>query len=148
MADLKTIQKLNLKLLRELSKNFSQALNKQWAMSPSGEKFFRDGISKTNNLALVACNKDKVIGYLIAYIHKNNTSHKISTYAEIESFFVEEKYRSQQVGSLLFTAFLEWAKYKEIKRLRVETPALNNRAINFYHRCGFTDYDLALERKI
>ncbi len=49
---------------------------------------------------------------------------------------------------MLYDAFVEWCKNKNVKILSVSASAENKQAIGFYHKNGFEDYSLVLENKI
>ena len=71
-----------------------------------------------------------------------------SKIAEAENMFVLEEFRGQGIGVKLLQEFVTWCKSKDVKRIRTVASAQNTRAIEFYRRAGFLDYDLVLERDL
>ena len=148
IENLKDVQNLNLSLRKNLIKEFNHALDLKWSIKKGGEEFFKNAISDKNACAFIAEADNKIIGYLVGSTCEKDLSRTIPLAAEIDSFFVAEKFQSQGVGAKLYSTFIDWAKSKNIKRIRVETPAGNIRGINFYRKCGMNDHDLILECEI
>jgi len=61
---------------------------------------------------------------------------------------VLKQYRSLNVGSKLASEFFRWCKKKKINRIVVSVSHQNLKAINFYKKNEFFDYDVILEKKI
>ena len=49
---------------------------------------------------------------------------------------------------MLFRAFIERCKIKNVKKIRVEASANNDLTIGFYRKNNFKDYSLKLEANI
>ena len=62
--------------------------------------------------------------------------------------FVEKEFRSQGLGKKLVDSFIAWCRENKIKRIRVVASAGNASGINFYHREGFFDWEMILERGV
>ncbi len=62
--------------------------------------------------------------------------------------FVLEECRSLGIGRELHEAFMNWCKDNNAKKIKVVASANNKKAIGFYRREEFEDYDLVLEKKI
>ena len=56
--------------------------------------------------------------------------------------------RGTGIGSKLVEEVKKWAKLKKVKRLKVIASSNNSRAIEFYKKKGFQDYDTVLEQDI
>jgi len=82
--------------------------------------------------------KDKVVGYCISSILKENKS-------EIESLFVESNYRGKNIGDFLMKDALEWFKEKDIKSISINVAYGNDNAVCFYKKYGFYPSLLKLE---
>ena len=65
-----------------------------------------------------------------------------------EDMYVEDEYRRLGVGTLLIEKFKKYCKEKDIQNIKVTASAKNNRAINFYMKNGFEDYNVTLKMKI
>lgn len=148
IENLKDLQNLNLLLRKNLIAEFNHALNLEWSIKKCGEEFFNNAISDENACAFIAEDDSKIIGYLVGSTCEEDLSRTFPQAAEIDSFFVSEKFQSHGIGAKLYSTFVDWAKSKNIKRIRVETPAGNIRGINFYRKCGMNDHDLILECEI
>jgi len=148
IENLKDLQSLNLLLRKNLINEFNHELNLEWSIEKGGEEFFRYAISNENACGFVAIADEEIIGYLIGSICDEDLSRIIPISAEIDSFFVSEKFQSLGIGTRLYSAFIDWARSKNIKRIRVETPAGNVRGIKFYQKCGMHNHDLILECEI
>jgi len=146
MEDLKDIQDLSHKLHIKENKEFDATINKDYPIQKLGEIYFKKRIK--NDCALVAFVKEEVAGYLVGAIHEPEDYRNISNVAEAENMLVLEKYRSLGIGKQLFQEFIKWSQSKGAKRIRVVASAQNIKAIEFYKREGFKEYDLTLEKDI
>ena len=61
---------------------------------------------------------------------------------------IDDKYRRFGIGTLLINKFKEYCKEKNIQNIKVTASAKNNRAIQFYIKNGFEDYNITLKHKI
>ncbi|MFH1501223.1 MAG: GNAT family N-acetyltransferase [archaeon] len=146
IEEVEEILKLNQQLFDYEFENFDKTLDCNW--SPKNKGYFEKAIKGKNSITLVAVLDGKIIGYLVGGIHKAGNYRKIEKLVEVENTFILEEQRGKGVGEKLFKMFLEWAKKKKVKRMKVVASAKNKRAINFYKKCGFLDYDSILERNI
>ena len=53
--------------------------------------------------------------------------------------FVEKKYRSKGIGSLILNNLLDWFKKRDIIDIRLQVYQNNHMAVNAYRKCGFKD---------
>jgi GNAT superfamily N-acetyltransferase len=58
--------------------------------------------------------------------------------AEIDELFVSEAARSQGTGAALVAAAESWLKRRGAVRLQLQLGTQNQRARDFYRRCGYT----------
>jgi GNAT superfamily N-acetyltransferase len=149
VKEIDNVLKLNYELFKLEFSKYDKTFNLEWTFSDKGKKYFADKINKDNMCLFIAISDDQTIGYLSAALYKESEYRKaMPIMAELESFFVLEKYRNAGVGSRLFKAFCEWCKSKNVGRLRVQASANNIKAIEFYKKNGFNEYDLILETDI
>ncbi len=146
MKHLKDILNLNQQLFDYEYENFDKTLDCSW--SPNNEKYFKNSITKDDSLALVVLIKNKVIGYLIGSIKKAEDFRNIKKLAEIDNMIILSEYRKKGIGTSLCKRFIDWAKKKGIRRIKVVASANNIKTINFYRKNKFKDYDLTLETDI
>lgn len=145
LSDLKDIQKLNYKLFDFECKNFDSSLNMNWTFSEIGEKYFRKVID--NETVWVAVDNNKIIGYLAGSM-KNSTCISKQV-AELDNFYIEEKYRRQGIGKMLVNEYKKYCKSKGIDTIDVTANAKNKNARRFYEANGFDDeYEITYKMKI
>lgn len=145
--DLKSIQKLN-KLLVEFDSQFDETIQSDWATSEDGIQFISDRISGEDGIVLIAESENKVIGYLIGGIEEAASYRTFQLLGELEEMVVLEEFRGQKIGEQLVQEFFGWCRSKNLKRVRVEVSAPNFKGINFYHKLGFEDFNLILEKNL
>ena len=146
LENLGDILNLNHQLCIKENKEFDATINKDYPTQKSGKEYFAERIK--NDCALIAFIGDKVVGYLVGAIIEAEDYRNISKFAEAENMFVLEEYRNLGIGKKLFDEFIKWCKSNEVKRIRAIASVQNIRAIEFYRREGFVDYDLVLEKEI
>lgn len=147
--DLNEIQRLNKMLFDYEHNNFDKTFNLEWTFGEIGTKYFSDSITDENACALVAKDGDKIVGYLVGWMKdKDNPCRVFKKQAELENMFISEEYRGKNVGSKLVERFIDWAKKSGAGNIRVATAAKNDKAIAFYRKCGFEDFEAVLEKKI
>jgi GNAT superfamily N-acetyltransferase len=105
-------------------------------------------IENTDGVIFVAEDNNKIIGYLAGDIKNATSWRKKMKIVEGESMFVLPEYRSQGIGSKLFEEFFKWAKEKGATRVSLTASFANVKAIKFYKKLGFKEYDLVLEKEL
>lgn len=149
IEDLESIQALNLKLFeREFSKGFDKTLDTNWTFSDLGTDYFKKKILGEDSFAAVAVVDHEIVAYLAGGETEVYSYRTIKKLAELENMMVLKEYRNMKIGSKLVDAFFKWCKKKNIKRVRVAASAGNVKAINFYRKNGFKDYEVTLEGDI
>lgn len=78
------------------------------------------------------------VGYCLSSIKEN--------LGEIESIFIEEKYRKHGLGDKLMKNALKWFESKEIKNIEINVVYANDGALPFYERHGFHIGNYILKR--
>ena len=77
-------------------------------------------------------------GGLDAWMHLGIVvSLESGPFAEIRGLVVTESRRSTGIGASLIRAAEEWARTRNVARLRVRTNVTRKRTHVFYERCGF-----------
>jgi ribosomal protein S18 acetylase RimI-like enzyme len=142
LADLDLILKLN-KALFDHETMFNSEYNLDWTYSPGANDYFKQTIEGEKGIALVAVVEDKVIGYIALSIYSQSFL-KQNPIAELDNMFVNDAYRGKGVGKKLVEEAKRQAKGKGAKKLKVEAAVQNEKAINLYRSCGFSDFDLIL----
>ncbi len=143
ISDIPAVQKLHAELFT-YEDAFLKLYNNNYDESAASTKYFKSRINPENGRIFLAEEGGKVVGYLCA--GKGVEEYReVPRYAEIESLFVVENCRGQNVGKLLINAFKEWARAEGINRLKVEVVHSNVRSLAFYQREGFLPTYLELE---
>jgi diamine N-acetyltransferase len=84
---------------------------------------------------------DRIIGYLKLNFGSSQTEIKNDKAVEIERIYVIKEFHGQQVGKLLYQKALEIAKEVNANFLWLGVWEENKRAINFYKKNGFVEFD-------
>jgi len=100
-----------------------------------------------NEIVFVAEVEEKIVGYLAGSICEQ-ISYITETFAELDNMCINEEYRRFGIGTLLINEFKKYCKEKNIQNIKVTASAKNSRAIQFYMKNGFEDYNVTLKYKI
>jgi ribosomal protein S18 acetylase RimI-like enzyme len=87
----------------------------------------------------VDSNSELVIGYCISSI--------LNGKGEIDSIYVEEKFRSMGIGDNLMKSSLRWMDEEGVETREVQLLAGNDDAIQFYSHYGFHPKHILLKQK-
>ena len=112
-------------------------------MTFDDRKAFFEKIASTGTLQLDLVSdteSGRYIGYCVSSLSQEKTG-------EIESIFVEERYRYQGIGSALVTRALAWFDANGSVRNRVSVGDGNEGAWKFYRKFGFYPRMTVLEQK-
>ena len=143
--DLGTILDLNQRLFEREIERFDSTLSGTWTGTEEARNYFLGRIQGNDGCAFVAEQDGSIVGYLVAGLEKAGLYRGNLTIAELENMFVDDSSRSLGIGAQLYEEFESWARGKGADRVKVVASAGNQRAIEFYKRCGFQDYDVTLE---
>ena len=145
LEDLKYIQTLNNSLFELEYNNYDDTLKLNWPLENEGKEYFKDMIE--NNIVYVAETNGNIIGYLAGSISEQ-ISYITETFAELDNMYVNEEYRRYGVGTLLINEFKKHCKENNIQNIKVTASAKNTRAIQFYMKNEFADYNVTLKLKV
>ena len=145
LADLNSIQKLNDNLFDLEFNNYDDTLKREWALEKEGQDYFEDMIK--NEIVFVAQIEEKIVGYLAGSICEQ-ISYIKETFAELDNMCIDDDYRRFGIGTLLMNEFKKYCKEKNMQNIKVTASAKNDRAIQFYRKNGFEDYNVTLKIKI
>ena len=84
--------------------------------------------------------QERSIGYLISAITSDGTG-------EIESIYIEESYRGQDIGTHLMRRALNWLEASEVHRKLINVAVGNERTYEFYERFGFFPQVVTLKQR-
>lgn len=111
-----------------LSKSFSIKKLKSELQNTSSEFYF----AEINN---------KVLGYLKINVNKAQTEIMDSNSLEIERIYVLDKFTGNKIGQHLLEKVLEISVKKKITYIWLGVWEKNSKAIRFYKRNGFLEFD-------
>ena len=143
--DLNAVQELNNSLFELEFNNFDNTLKLGWPFEKDGKEYFEDMIK--NEIVFVAEVEEKIVGYLAGSICEP-ISYITESFAELDNMCIDDEYRRFGIGTLLINEFKKYSKEKNIQNIKVTASAKNSRAIQFYMKNGFEDYNLTLKYKI
>lgn len=85
--------------------------------------------------------ENNVIGYLKINFGASQTELKDDKAIEIERIYVLKEYHGQKVGQILYDKAIEIAQQKSVDFVWLGVWEENPRAINFYKKNGFIEFD-------
>jgi ribosomal protein S18 acetylase RimI-like enzyme len=84
---------------------------------------------------------NNVIGYLKINFGQSQTELQDNKAVEIERIYVLKEYHGKKVGQLLFDKAIDIARQKNADYVWLGVWEENSRAINFYKKNGFVEFD-------
>jgi len=84
---------------------------------------------------------NRVIGYLKINFGEAQTELKEKNALEIERIYVLKEFHGKKVGQILYDKALDIAKQKDLEYLWLGVWEENPKAINFYKKNGFVEFD-------
>jgi Acetyltransferases len=84
---------------------------------------------------------EKVIGYLKLNFGQSQTELKDDKALEIERIYVLKEFHGKKVGQILYDKAFEIARQKRVDYIWLGVWEENPRAINFYKKNGFVEFD-------
>lgn len=145
LEDLNSIQKLNNSLFDLEFNNFDDTLKVGWPFEKDGKEYFENMIN--NEIVFVATIDKEIVGYLAGSICEE-ISYITETFAELDNMCIYDEYRRFGIGTLLMNKFKKYCKERSVQNIKVTASAKNSRAIQFYMKNGFEDYNITLKYKI
>lgn len=141
-GDLETLQQIGKKTFYETfaKHNSEEEMQKYLAESFSSEKLLKE-LNTPDSQFFIAWEKENPIGYLKVNSGKAQTELQDETALEIERIYVKSSYHGKKVGQLLYDKALEIALQQQKKYIWLGVWEENKRAVNFYSKNGFTEFD-------
>lgn len=94
-----------------------------------------------NSETYFATHENEIIGYLKLNVGKSQTELKDDNALEIERIYVLNKFHGKNVGQKLYEKAVQIANWKNCNYLWLGVWEENSRAINFYKKNGFVEFD-------
>ncbi|GAB0157791.1 GNAT family N-acetyltransferase [Chryseobacterium sp. Alg-005] len=142
LEDLETIQNIGRQTFTETfaASNSEEEMDKYLTESFSTEKV-RSELSNPDSLFYIAWEEDDPVGYLKVNSGSAQTELQDETALEIERIYVKSSHHGKKVGQLLYDQALETAKALNKTYLWLGVWEENQRAIQFYKKNGFVEFD-------
>jgi ribosomal protein S18 acetylase RimI-like enzyme len=142
LADIGQLQKIG---RQTFSETFSE-VNSPDNMSKYLEEGFSiekltDELNNKNSEFYFAELSNNVIGYLKLNLGQSQTELKDDKALEIERIYVLKEFHGKKVGQLLYDKAIEIARQKNADYVWLGVWEENPRAINFYKKNGFVEFD-------
>jgi ribosomal protein S18 acetylase RimI-like enzyme len=101
------------------------------------KKFFLK--KRRNRKILVAKVDGKAAGFFLGSIHNSYPFCKEEKIGEISIAFIDEKFRGQGIGKMLFDEMIKWFKERKMKFVEVTADSRNNIGISAWRKYGFRE---------
>ena len=148
-SDFEVVQQLSFLLFKKEQRDFDDSLKTDWPFSPVGENYFRRVLTGETGRVWLAIVDNRAVAFLIGTLSESvPTSRAIKKRIVLNNMFVLKEYRNKGIGGKLVKEFIAWAKQEKADNIRVTAFAGNKKAIEFYRRCGFYDYNHTLEMNL
>ncbi|WP_445457460.1 GNAT family N-acetyltransferase [Flavobacterium sp. HNIBRBA15423] len=98
-------------------------------------------LNNQNSEFYFAILNNKTIGYLKLNFGQSQTELKDNKALEIERIYVLKEFHGKKVGQLLYNKAIQIAKEKNVDYVWLGVWEENTRAINFYKKNGFMEFD-------
>lgn len=85
--------------------------------------------------------ENKIVGYLKINFGDSQTELKDDKSLEIERIYVLKEFQGKKIGQILYDKAIEIAKQKDADYIWLGVWEENPRAINFYKKNGFVEFD-------
>ncbi|MBE6152823.1 MAG: GNAT family N-acetyltransferase [Firmicutes bacterium] len=132
-SDIKDINNFLTRLIRD-EKQYDDNINENCIIY----SFYENIIHDDKNCILVVEENNKIIGYLYGFIQNNGDTY-INDVAQLDTIFIDEKYRKLGIGNALIEEFKKWTKKQHVKYIELKVCNNNVNAISLYKKIGFVD---------
>ncbi|WP_309614534.1 GNAT family N-acetyltransferase [Flavobacterium sp.] len=142
LIDINQLQKIGRQTFQE---TFSESNSEQNMKNYLEEVFSKEKmtaeLNDENSEFYFATLENEVIGYLKINFGESQTELKDSKSLEIERIYVSKEFHGKSVGQLLYDKAIDIAKQKDAEYVWLGVWEENPRAINFYRKNGFVEFD-------
>lgn len=142
LNDIDQLQKIGRQTFSETfsAHNTEEDMNKYLEEGFSTEKLASE-LSNHNSEFYFAILNNKVIGYLKLNFGQSQTELKDNNALEIERIYVLKELHGRKIGQLLYERAMQVAKEKKVHYVWLGVWEENKKAIHFYKKNGFTEFD-------
>lgn len=141
-GDLETLQQIGRETFYETfaKHNSEEEMQKYLAESFSSEKLLKE-LNTPDSQFFIAWEEENPVGYLKINSGASQTELQDEASLEIERIYVKSSYHGKKVGQLLYDKALEIALRQQKKYIWLGVWEENKRAVSFYSKNGFTEFD-------
>ncbi len=107
------------------------------------EYFLKHIVSKNANI-FVAAEDDNILGFISLKIIDAPSISTVRKMGHIGYFYIEEQVWGKGIGSRLMKEALKWFRSKKIKRVSFEVHPFNRRALSYYRKLRFREYEIIM----
>jgi len=142
LDDLKKLQKIGRDTFEEtFSESNSEENMKNYLKEGFANEKLTAELNNKDSEFYFAELKEEVIGYLKVNFGESQTELKDSKALEIERIYVSKEFHGKSVGQILYNKAIEIAKQKDAEYVWLGVWEENPRAIRFYKKNGFVEFD-------
>ncbi|CAI8793480.1 GNAT family N-acetyltransferase [Chryseobacterium sp. IT-36CA2] len=140
--DVEIVQNLGIQTFSETfaEDNTEEAMKKYLEESFNTQKI-KSELNNPDSLFYIAWEEDNPVGYLKVNTGNAQTELQDETSLEIERIYVKKSHHGKKVGQLLYDQALEIARQLSKSYLWLGVWEENLRALNFYKKNGFVEFD-------
>lgn len=142
VSDIKLLQEIGRQTFYETfsAGNSEENMTKYLEEGFSEEKLMSE-LNNEHSEFYFAVIDDKVVGYLKLNFSSSQTELQDSISLEIERIYVLQKYHGKKVGQVLYEKSMQVAEDKKVDHVWLGVWEENPRAIRFYQKNGFEEFD-------
>ena len=149
IEDLSKVSELVGLLINKEYEEFDETIDPHHVLSRKAQDYFKERTEDDKSgVFLVAEVSGEIVGYFIGGLGIVEDYRLLDKIGEGESMFILDQYRGLGIGTEFMRLFEDWCRKRDIKRVRIVSSAGNKDAIKLYHRIGYKDYDLKLEKEL
>jgi ribosomal protein S18 acetylase RimI-like enzyme len=141
-GDLETLQQIGKKTFYETfaKHNSEEEMQKYLSESFASEKLLKE-LNTPDSQFFIVWEEENPVGYLKINLGASQTELQDQASMEIERIYVKSSHHGKKVGQLLYDKALEIALQQQKKYIWLGVWEENKRAVSFYSKNGFTQFD-------
>jgi ribosomal protein S18 acetylase RimI-like enzyme len=142
LSDLSVLQNIGRKTFSEtFSEGNTEANMKKYLEEGFSDEKLTAALNNPDSEFYFAFQENEVIGYLKINHGQSQTELKDKTAMEIQRIYVLKDFHGKNIGQLLFEKAIDVANSKNANYVWLGVWEENPRAINFYKKNGFVEFD-------
>jgi len=142
LEDVQELQRIGKKTFYEtFSESNSDANMASYLESGFSIAKLQEELNNSQTFFYFAMFQNIVVGYLKVNVGEAQTEMQGHDGLEIERIYVTRAFQGKDVGKLLYDKAYEIAKQKSVSYIWLGVWEDNYRAISFYKKCGFIEFD-------